>query len=191
MTTLYWVRHGPTHVKSMIGWTDKPADLSDTDRIARLSAFLPADAPIVSSDLKRAVDTASALETPTRPRRGHIRDLREIHFGDWEDQTFAEVSAHSPDAIAAFWQKPGETCAPGGESWNDLDARVSAAADGLVREGQDLIVVAHFGAILTQVQRARGQGPLEVFSQQIEPLSVSVLTWNGEKWSDGLVNHCP
>lgn len=38
---LWWVRHGPTHAKTFIGWTDRPADLSDTAALARLAAFLP------------------------------------------------------------------------------------------------------------------------------------------------------
>ena len=65
MTTLWMVRHGPTHAKAMIGWTDLPADLSDTDAIARLRTELP-DAPIVSSDLIRAVATADALQPSVR-----------------------------------------------------------------------------------------------------------------------------
>ena len=66
MTTLWLVRHGPTHAKAMIGWTDLPADLSDAGAIARLRAALP-DAPIVSSDLIRAVTTADDQTTATTP----------------------------------------------------------------------------------------------------------------------------
>ncbi|MDZ4137070.1 MAG: histidine phosphatase family protein, partial [Paracoccaceae bacterium] len=51
MTRFHWVRHGPTHAKAMIGWTDLPADLSDHPAIARLTAFLPDAAGVVSSDL--------------------------------------------------------------------------------------------------------------------------------------------
>lgn len=189
MTKLYWVRHGPTHAKTMIGWTDKPADLSDHAAIERLSAFLPTDIPLVSSDLSRAVDTATAVQTPARPRLAHVSDIREIHFGAWEDRTFAQVSETDPDTIAAFWQNPGPTCAPGGESWDRLSARVNAAADAFARAGQDLIVVAHFGAILTQVQRARGQSALEAFAQPIDNLSVSELRWDGTRWHADRVNH--
>ena len=37
MTRLWWVRHGPTHAKAMVGWRDLPADLSDTAALARLA----------------------------------------------------------------------------------------------------------------------------------------------------------
>jgi alpha-ribazole phosphatase len=41
MTRLWLVRHGPTHARTMVGWTDLPADLSDVAALARLSAHLP------------------------------------------------------------------------------------------------------------------------------------------------------
>ena len=58
--TLWWVRHGPTHAKTMVGWTDLPADLSDRAQLDRLRAYLP-DAPVVCSDLLRARQTADAV----------------------------------------------------------------------------------------------------------------------------------
>ena len=53
-TTFWWIRHGPTHAKTMVGWSDLPADLSDVAAIKRLSDYLPKDALVISSDLIRA-----------------------------------------------------------------------------------------------------------------------------------------
>ncbi|MGL6209472.1 MAG: histidine phosphatase family protein, partial [Paracoccaceae bacterium] len=58
MTRFFWVRHGPTHAKTMVGWTDLPADLSDTAALDRLKATLPQGAVTISSDLIRATATA-------------------------------------------------------------------------------------------------------------------------------------
>ena len=121
MTRFWLVRHGPTHAKAMVGWTDLAADLSDTGAIARLCAHLPPQAPVISSDLVRAVATADALGP--RPRLPHDPALREIHFGQWEMRGFAEVEAEEPALIRAYWDSPGDTCPPGGESWNDLATR--------------------------------------------------------------------
>jgi len=88
MSRFFWVRHGPTHARSMVGWSDIPADLSDTARLARLASHLPEGALVVSSDLIRARATADAIAGP-RLRLGDERDLREIHFGDWELQGLA------------------------------------------------------------------------------------------------------
>ena len=70
MTRFFWVRHGPTHAKTMVGWSDLPADLSDHVALARLSDALPRDAVVVSSDLIRAVATADAIQGG-RPRLPH------------------------------------------------------------------------------------------------------------------------
>ena len=189
MTRLWLVRHGPTHAKAMVGWSDIPADLSDTAALARLRAYLP-DAPLVSSDLSRAVSTADALERDIR--LPHDPSLREINFGVWELKTFAEVEADDPERIRAYWETPGEIAPPDGESWNTVQARVSAAVDGYLREDfDDLIVVAHFGAILTQVQRAKGIGSYEAFGHRIDNLSVTDLAFDGTSWRVGRINHNP
>ena len=61
MTRFWWVRHGPTHRKDLVGWTDADADLSDVGALGRLSAHLPAGAPVISSDLIRCRATADAI----------------------------------------------------------------------------------------------------------------------------------
>lgn len=191
MTELYWVRHGPTHARTMIGWTDRPADLSDRPRIERLRRFLPARARLVSSDLSRAVATADVLAAEGHDRLPHDPDLREIHFGAWEDRSYAEIEEADPELCARYWAEPGPVAPPGGESWDALAARVSAAADRLAGLDGPVIVVAHFGAILSQIGRARGVAPPALFSQRVEPLSVSRLTWDGTRWCSGRVNHHP
>ena len=183
MTRLWLVRHGPTHAKAMVGWTDLPADLSDLDAIARLSDHLP-DAPVVSSDLSRAVCTADAIQAQ-RPRLPHDAALREIHFGDWEMATFSD-----DPLMRAYWETPGDIAPPNGESWNAVAARVSTAIDGYLALGlPDLIVVGHFGMILTQVQRALSITPYEAFGHRIDNLSVTEITT--APWSAERINHKP
>ena len=183
------VRHGPTHAKSMVGWSDIPADLSDTAAIGRLRAFLP-DAPVVSSDLIRAAATADALNPNIR--LPHDQSLREINFGDWELRTFSEIEAEDPTRIRAYWETPGHVAPPNGESWNAVRQRVDDAIDRYLRHGhENLIVVAHFGVILTQVQRALAIGAYEAFSHRIDNLSVTVLDTGGDGWNADPINHTP
>jgi broad specificity phosphatase PhoE len=174
----------------MIGWTDRAADLSDMAALERLRAHLPADAPIVASDLIRAVATAQALgATRCLPP---LPALREIHFGTWEGLRFAEAEARDPALIRRFWEEPGEVAAPGGESWGALQARVNAAVDALLAAHRgDLIVVAHFGVILTQVERAQGISTSEAFAQKIDPLSVTCITYGPTGAQLSAVNHRP
>ena len=191
MTRFWLVRHGPTHAKSMIGWTDLPADLSDTSALARLNAHLPPKAPVISSDLSRAIATADALAP--RPRLPHDPALREISFGQWEQRSFAEIEAESPALIRAFWDSPGDIRPPGGESWNDLTTRTHAALDRLQGTAPnsipDIIVVAHFGPILAALQRAAGLTALQAFAHKIDNLSVTCVALHPAQVHS--INHLP
>ncbi|GAW36640.1 bifunctional RNase H/acid phosphatase [Roseovarius sp. A-2] len=174
----------------MVGWSDIPADLSDTAWLARLSTHLPEGALVVSSDLIRARATADAIAGP-RPRLADERDLREIHFGDWELQDFDSI----PDQthLRAFWEHPGDVRPPGGESWLEVSTRVSGAVARLraAHPGRDIVAVAHMGTILTQVQAALGISAYDAFAQRIDNLSVTELHWAGGRWQVRGINHCP
>ncbi|MFN3845111.1 MAG: histidine phosphatase family protein [Paracoccaceae bacterium] len=182
------MRHGPTHAKVMVGWTDLAADLSDHAAILRLSDHLPRDVPLISSDLSRAIATADALALPSRRRLAHDPALREINFGRWEMRSFAEAEADDPAHIRAFWETPGDVRAPGGEGWNDITARVVAALD---RMPDHAIVVCHFGAILAAMQSCLGLTAQQVFSHKIDNLSVTELHQTPAGWRMAVVNHRP
>lgn len=186
MSRIWLVRHGPTHAKGMVGWTDLAADLSDHAALARLNAHLP-QVPVISSDLARAVTTADALTA--RPRLPHDPDLREMHFGTWEMRSFAEIEAETPDHIRAFWETPGDVRPPGGESWHQMTARVEAALDRLSHL-PEVIVVAHFGPIVAAIQLAEGLEPTEAFSHRIDNLSVTCLDFGPSPMAHS-INHIP
>jgi alpha-ribazole phosphatase len=192
MTRFWWVRHGPTHAKGMVGWTDLAADLSDKAALARLDAALPSGAVLVSSDLSRAIATADALGT-RRHRLPHDPALREIHFGSWEMRAFTEVEAETPDQIRAFWDQPGDIAAPEGESWNAVLARVTAATTRLCKDYPDgeVIVVAHFGAILAALQHALSVDAKAVFANRIDNLSITRITLDGAHGKVLSINHKP
>ena len=188
MTRLWLVRHGPTGARGMCGWTDLPANLSDTAALNRLSLALP-QARVVSSDLRRAVATADAI-AEDRPRLPHDPALREIHFGAWETRTHTEVEAENAVLARAIWEEPGHHAPPGGEGWDALCTRVWAALDRLM-EGGEVIAVCHFGPILAAVQRARGITAVEAFAQKIDPLSLTVLSRDDGVWRVEAVDHRP
>ena len=191
MTRWWWVRHGPTHQKAFTGWRDVPADLSDTAQIAQLIDHLPQAAVLISSDLQRASATADAIQT-THRRLAHEPRLRELHFGVWDGMMFEQVAARDPELSRAYWEAPGDIRAPEGESWNDAAARAAQVVDALNKEGHsDIIAVAHFGIILTQLQRASGKTVYDTLAQPIDPLSVTELHHDAGQWKVASVNHVP
>jgi len=193
MTVWHWVRHGPTHEKTFVGWRDVPADLSDTAQIARLSAHLPDTALLISSDLSRSIATADVLSGDQRTRLPHDRHLREFDFGVWDGMGFEAVSARDPELSRAYWETPGDVTAPGGESWNAAAARANRAVDTLnaAHPHAHIIAVAHFGIILTQVQRALGVSAYKVLGHKIDNLSVSTVTHRDGAWTSQGINHLP
>ena len=190
MTRLWWVRHAPTHQRSFCGWRDVPADLSDTTALTRLSAFLPLDALVTSSDLIRATATADAIAAG-RERLPPAPALREFNFGNWEGLDYTEVSTRDPELGRRYWEEPGDIAAPGGESWNVAAARVSAHVDALVaaHPGREIVLVAHLGVILTQFARARAIAPKDAIGQPIDNLSLTRIAHVAGGWQLECVNH--
>jgi probable phosphoglycerate mutase len=110
---------------------------------------------LVSSDLRRAYDTALSLgERSGMPVRIDTR-LRETHLGDWQGLTHTEVDALAPGARQA-WRDDARWAPHGGESRIDVaDRSLPLIAELVVGEpewGADepdrpLVLVAHGGLI--------------------------------------------
>lgn len=191
MSRVFWVRHGPTHEKAFVGWRDVPADLTDTDRVARLSAHFPSDAVVVSSDLQRSIATADAVQGARR-RLPHMSGLREFHLGVWDGMVFDKVAEAYPDRSRAYWETPGEVAPPGGESWEEAAARIHVTVDHLRRvTGTPLVIVAHIGVILTQIQRAAGLSAEDALGHRIDNLSVTEIDHSGMTPQIVHINHHP
>jgi glucosyl-3-phosphoglycerate phosphatase len=111
---------------------------------------------IVSSDLRRAYDTASALgERTGLPVQVDSR-LRETHLGDWQGMTHAQVDAAAPGARQA-WREDASWAPHGGESRVDVAARSLPLVAELLRNepewgavdepARPVVLVAHGGLI--------------------------------------------
>lgn len=182
MTQIWWVRHGPTHTKTMTGWRDIPADLSDQAALDRLAKAIPQDAVVGSSDLIRSIATADAIAL-NRARIPPSELLREFDFGLWDGLLFSEIADGWPELSRAFWEEPGDVFAPDGESWNTAAARATRYVENIIDAhlGRDIVLVAHFGIILTQVAVASEQSPYQALAQPISPLSLTRIDHSGPR----------
>ncbi|MEN3536042.1 histidine phosphatase family protein [Microbispora sp. ZYX-F-249] len=142
------LRHGQTLwnvEKRFQGHTDIALDETGIAQAARAASLLAALRPtmLVSSDLRRAYDTASALGRLTGLDVAVDKDLRERGGGEWEGLTRDEIRAGWPVEYEA-WE------APGGEDVAYVADRVAGAigrwASRLDENG--LLVVASHGAAL-------------------------------------------
>jgi glucosyl-3-phosphoglycerate phosphatase len=87
---------------------------------------------IVSSDLRRAYDTATALGERTGLAVRVDNRLRETHLGDWQGMTHAQIDAAAPGARLA-WRENANWAPHGGESRVDVAARSLSLIAELVR----------------------------------------------------------
>ena len=157
---LVMLRHGQTEYNAgsrMQGQLD--TELSDLGREQAVAAaeVLAKRQPlvIVSSDLRRALDTAVALgERSGQPVLVDTR-LRETHLGDWQGMTHLEVDASAPGARLA-WRDNARWAPHGGESRVDVAARsmplvaelIAAQTEwGVDEPERPVVLVAHGGLI--------------------------------------------
>ncbi|MDB2517960.1 histidine phosphatase family protein, partial [Amylibacter sp.] len=130
MTNWYWIRHGPTHLKSLVGWSDVDVDLSNINKLKKLDDYLPNDSLIISSDLKRTIKTATEIQN-MRERLPNNKNLREFNFGEWELKKSSEIAAKYPKLSKDYWTSPGDIAPPNGESWNQAAKRINAEVDNI------------------------------------------------------------
>ncbi|MBU8811111.1 glucosyl-3-phosphoglycerate phosphatase [Mycolicibacterium goodii] len=124
---LVMLRHGQTEYNAgsrMQGQLD--TDLSDLgrDQAAAAAEVLAKRQPllIVSSDLRRALDTAETLGIRAGVPVAVDKRLRETHLGDWQGLTHLEVDAAAPGARLA-WRDDARWAPHGGESRVDVAER--------------------------------------------------------------------
>lgn len=157
---LVMLRHGQTDfnaISRMQGQLD--SDLTDLGRAQAVAAaeVLAKRQPllIVSSDLRRAYDTAVALGERTGLRVRIDTRLRETHLGEWQGLTHQQVDAGAPGARLA-WRDDATWAPHGGESRIDVaDRSLPLVAELLAGEpdwGDDdsdrpVVLVAHGGLI--------------------------------------------
>ncbi len=160
MRRLVMLRHGQTEFNAgsrMQGQLD--TDLTDLGRAQAVAAaeVLAKRQPvlIVSSDLRRAYDTALALGERSGLQVRIDTRLRETHLGDWQGLTHAEVDAAAPGARLA-WRDDATWAPHGGESRIDVaDRSLPLVAELIASEpewGADepdrpMVLVAHGGLI--------------------------------------------
>lgn len=157
MTRLFLIRHGESvaQVEGFMSGHDTCRGLSDLgrqqvsalhDRLAR-TGEIEADV-LVTSILPRAIETA-AIISPAIGGHEAIQDcdLCEVHVGEAEGLTWAEIQERYP-RVESGWD-PDTGFSPGGESWNAFAARVARGIGRYAEahEGQTIVAAVHGGVI--------------------------------------------
>ncbi len=156
-------RHGQTTYNAEARWQgqlDVPLDDVGTAQVTTAAATLAGRRPtrIVSSDLRRAADTAAALAGLSDVTVEHDAALREVHAGRWEGLVRAEIQEQWPDELAA-WQRGDDVAIGGGERRSEVGARVAAAIErhaGSCDDADVLVIASHGMALRSALLRILG-----------------------------------
>lgn len=149
-TKLYFIRHGESEsnlITQFAGSLDMPLTEKgrrQADVTAQFLRQIPITA-VYASDLARAYDTGRAVaENQGIPLVGDCR-LREIFAGEWEGETYADLERKFPDSYGVWRTQIGLARCPGGESVAELQERVRACVEEIVRNhpGETVCIVTH------------------------------------------------
>jgi broad specificity phosphatase PhoE/ribonuclease HI len=183
-TTLLLLRHGETPLSVEKRFSGRGDALLNGRGLgqaraaaARLSSYGDV-AAVVSSPLRRAMQTASVVASKLGLDVVAEEGLMETDFGAWEGATFAEARAQWPKEMQAWLDDPA-VAPPGGESFVATFARVTAARERLLRSyaGERVIVVSHVTPIKAIVREALGAPAQALYRMHLDPASLTMVDW--------------
>jgi broad specificity phosphatase PhoE len=150
---IYLVRHGETEwnlERRMQGRRESPLTPLGERQAAAMAGLLadlvaceaPADWRLVSSPLGRARQTAEAIGARLGLAVEIDERLAEIAFGDWEGQLRDEMALVYPELFAT---REWLVSAPGGETFEDVQARIGGWLAELPPEPDRRVVAVSHG----------------------------------------------
>ncbi|MGH6953116.1 MAG: histidine phosphatase family protein [Alphaproteobacteria bacterium] len=157
MTEVALIRHGPTEWNE-IGRVQGRSDpsLSEAGRAEVARWTVPkriATFDWTTSPLRRAVETAELLGRPeARPEPR----LVEMHWGEWEGATLAELRTRYGDEMIENEARGLDFRAPAGESPREVQARVRSWLADVAARGRPTVAVSHKGVIRAMLALATG-----------------------------------
>jgi broad specificity phosphatase PhoE len=142
---------------------------------------------VYTSPLARAVETAHAVAAVHGLKPIVGVDLREIELGEVDGLQFEEYPHQLQQELL---QSPATVRFPGGESYEELRARVVAALDELVARhgGETIVVVSHAGANRAALATWLGVGGDAALRIDQSLAAVNVVDWTEGKPFVRLVN---
>lgn len=119
---------------------------------------------LVSSPLQRCARFAEELSGQHGLALQLEADLQELHFGEWEGRSAAELMESAERELGLFWNDPYAFTPPGAEPLRQFEARVLAALARLQAQhaGRHVLLVTHGGVINLLVARARQLPPTQL-----------------------------
>ena len=135
---------------------------------------------VVTSSLRRAVETGAAIADELGARSQIDDGWDEQGFGDWDGKTMGFLAGRNPQELLRFRQDR-DYSPPGGETHAQLEARVLAAFERATADGGTVIVAGHRKPIITLLAHVLGIPYERIWRLATAPASLTAV----EIWADG------
>lgn len=195
MITLLLVRHGETEWNRsgrFQGQSDTNLSESGVQQAERLRQRLSAERidAVFSSDLKRALDTATIIASPHHVPVSPCPELRELDFGELEGKRYEEIQQGYPHLMQWWISGDLETQAPQGESPTQLAARVAGFLARLKSDctAERVLIVAHNGTLQMLVCLLLGISPTYWVRFRFGHASLTMASIHSEQAAITLLN---
>ena len=170
MSDLLFIRHAETDLAgTFCGHADPPLNGRGHAQIRNLIAQLGSQSfdAVYSSDLRRAVDTASELARALNLPCTTTSNLREISFGSWEGLTWSQIEENDSDYAARWLEFYPSLPAPGGEPYAIFKGRILYEVNLLrvLAVHKHLAVVTHAGVMRIVLQTLLGHSEQEAWKR--------------------------
>lgn len=128
-----------------------------------------------------AIARASAQAAGFAPERTDA--LADAAYGAWQGQRLADVARDAPEALAAWTHDPGFRPPGGGESFDDVRARVAAWLDALPETEKTIVTFTHAPVIRAAILHALDAPSASFRRVEIAPLAVTTLRRSLQGWT--------
>ncbi len=179
MTRLAFVRHGRAIVADnlCIGHTDVPLSPEGVDAIRALAKRVGArSVRIVSSDLRRATESAAIIGVAYGCEVHRDARLREMNFGEWDGRSWTDIERDDPNRLRDWMERWADLAPPGGESAADVSHRaVEWIAEILATPDESIIVVSHAGWIRAALCQLLGRDLARMFELPVDHARATIV----------------
>ncbi len=181
---LVLVRHGETEANAarlLLGRAESPLTERGLAQARALGRLLGPVARLVSSPLRRALDTAAALglELPVEVDDRWV----EVDYGEYDGEPLGAV----PAEVWRQWRADPGFRPPGGETLEEMGVRVRTACEELfatsgsgARADADVVVVSHVSPIKAAVAWALGADDSLAWRLYLATASITVVAWGSD-----------
>ncbi|MEM7095547.1 MAG: MSMEG_4193 family putative phosphomutase [Actinomycetota bacterium] len=182
-TTVLLVRHGQTPTTGKVlpgrakGLHLGDVGIAQAERAAERIAALGRASAIYASPMERTQETAAPIAKACKLRIRTRAGLNECDFGKWTGRALKDL--YKLPEWQTVQKYPSGFRFPGGESFSEMQARISGALVDLVAEhpGEMIVCVSHADTIKAAVAHALGTH-LDQFQRiVISPCSISAITY--------------